>query len=79
MNVENFLDSTYLKLPEQSGLTTEETRKKVIELTDEAINYHFFEVMIRPEYVHFIKNYIKEKGASVKTAKIGRASCRERV
>ncbi len=70
MNVENFLDSTYLKLPEQSGLTTEETRKKVIELTDEAINYHFFEVMIRPEYVHFIKNYIKEKGASVKVGTV---------
>ena len=34
MNVENFLDSTYLKLPEQSGLTAEETRKKVVELTD---------------------------------------------
>ena len=66
LNVETYLDSTYLKTPAQSGLTEEETKNKVIELTDEAIENHFFEVMIRPDYVSFIKNYIQEKNADVK-------------
>lgn len=64
--IENYLDSTYLKTPAQSGLTEEETLKKVIELTDEAIENKFFEVMIRPDYVKFIRNYIDEKKSSVK-------------
>ncbi len=66
LHVESYLDSTYLKTPAQSGLTEEETKNKVIELTDEAIANNFFEVMIRPDYVSFIKNYITEKGANVK-------------
>ncbi len=66
LNVETYLDSTYLKTPAQSGLSEEETKNKVIELTDEAIENNFFEVMIRPDYVSFIKNYIQEKKADVK-------------
>ena len=53
--IEQYLDSTYLKLPYQSGLSQEETLKIVLQLTDEAIKYHFYEVMIRPEYVNIIK------------------------
>lgn len=63
--IEKYLDSTYLKTPVQSGLTEEQTYQKVLELTDEAIANHFILVMIRPEYVQKISQYIKEKNADV--------------
>lgn len=66
MNIENYLDSTYLKTSAQSGLTEEETKAKVYELVDEAIAYGLYEVMIRPEYVAEVREYLNEKGSSVK-------------
>lgn len=65
MNIAQYLDSTYLKTPAQSGLSEEQTLKKDIELTQEAIDNGIFAVMIRPDYVSEIKNYIKEKQAKV--------------
>ncbi len=56
-NIVNYLDSTYLKTPEQSGLTEEQTWEKVKQLCDEAIENHFFAVMIRPNYVKKVKDY----------------------
>lgn len=66
MNIEKYLDSTYLKTSAQSGLTEEETKAKVYELVDEAIAYGLYAVMIRPEYVAEVREYLKEKGSSVK-------------
>lgn len=68
--VEEYLDSTYLKTPEQSGLTDAQTKEKVKELTEEAIANHFFAVMIRPDYVKFVKDYIKQKEAEVKVGTV---------
>ncbi len=65
MNIAQYLDSTYLKTPAQSGLSEEETLKKDIELTKEAIENRIYAVMIRPDYVAEIKKYIEEKQAEV--------------
>lgn len=65
MEIKNYLDSTYLKTPAQSGLSEEETIKKVKELTDEAIANKIFAVMIRPDYVAEIRKYIDAKNAKV--------------
>lgn len=65
MNIAQYLDSTYLKTPAQSGLSEEETLKKDIELTQEAIDNGILAVMIRPDYVSEIKNYITAKDAKV--------------
>ncbi|WP_379970101.1 deoxyribose-phosphate aldolase [Epilithonimonas sp. UC225_85] len=65
MKINQYLDSTYLKTPSQSGLSEEETFEKVRELTDEAITYNFKEVMIRPNYVKLIKDYLVSKNADV--------------
>lgn len=70
MNITAFLDSTYLKTPAQAGISEEETLKKVYELTDEAIENHFFEVMIRPDYVKEIKNYLISKKSGVKVGTV---------
>ncbi|MDQ0592860.1 deoxyribose-phosphate aldolase [Chryseobacterium ginsenosidimutans] len=65
MNIAQYLDSTYLKTPAQSGLSSEETLQKDIELTQEAIENGIFAVMIRPDYVSEIKKYIQENNSNV--------------
>ncbi len=66
MNLTNYLDSTYLKTPKQSGLSDSETLEKVHKLTNEAIENDFFAVMIRPDYVRSVRMLIDEKQAKVK-------------
>lgn len=61
INIAQYLDSTYLKTPQQSGISEQETLQKVKDLTQEAIDYHIFSVMIRPDYVAEIKRFLNEK------------------
>ncbi|CAA7196397.1 deoxyribose-phosphate aldolase [Chryseobacterium potabilaquae] len=65
MNIAQYLDSTYLKTPEQSGVSNEETLQKNISLAQEAIDNGIFAVMIRPDYVSDIKKYLKDKNSNV--------------
>ncbi|UKB83253.1 deoxyribose-phosphate aldolase [Chryseobacterium sp. MEBOG06] len=65
MNIAQYLDSTYLKTPEQSGISHEETLQKDKELAQEAIDNGIFAVMIRPDYVADIKKYIQERNSNV--------------
>ena len=65
MNIAQYLDSTYLKTPAQSGLTEEETLQKVKELTQEAIDNKLFAVMIRPDYVKDIRGFIDVQSSNV--------------
>ncbi|MDO4225277.1 MAG: deoxyribose-phosphate aldolase [Bergeyella zoohelcum] len=70
MELQKYLDSTYLKTPEQSGLSVEETLKVVKDLTDEAIDNQIFAVMIRPDYVKEIKTYLADKNTDVKVGTV---------
>lgn len=65
MNIAQYLDSTYLKTPAQSGISNEETLQINKDLTQEAIDNGIFAVMIRPDYVSEIKKYIQEKNSNV--------------
>ncbi|MGH1519489.1 deoxyribose-phosphate aldolase [Chryseobacterium sp. JK1] len=65
MKIAQYLDSTYLKTPEQSGISHEETLQKDKELAQEAIDNGIFAVMIRPDYVAEIKKYIQERDSNV--------------
>ncbi len=65
MNIAQYLDSTYLKTPAQSGLSEEETLQKDKELAQEAIDNGIFAVMIRPDYVAEIKKYIRDRHSEV--------------
>lgn len=65
MNIAQYLDSTYLKTPAQSGLSEEETLQKNKDLAQEAIDNVIFAVMIRPEYVSEIKKFIQEQNSNV--------------
>lgn len=84
MNLADFIDSTYLKTPEQSGLTEAETKAAVYNLADEAIANQLYAVMIRPEYVKEIKTYLEEKKSKVKVGTVvgfheGTASTEEKL
>ncbi|WP_312075497.1 deoxyribose-phosphate aldolase [Chryseobacterium sp.] len=70
MNIADFLDSTYLKTPEQSGLSDEQTLQKVLELAEEAVQNGIFAVMIRPDYVSAVKKFLREKNADVKVGTV---------
>ncbi|WP_076444789.1 deoxyribose-phosphate aldolase [Chryseobacterium sp. RU37D] len=65
MNIAQYLDSTYLKTPAQSGLSDEETLQKDKDMAQEAIDNGIFAVMIRPDYVSEIKKYIQERNSNV--------------
>lgn len=64
-NIAQYLDSTYLKIPRQSGLSEQETMQKVKDLAQEAADHKIFAVMIRPEYVAEIKSFLNEKNSDV--------------
>ena len=70
METRNYLDSTYLKTPAQSGLSEEETLKKVYDLAQEAVDNELFAVMIRPQYVKQIKQFLSEKNSAVKVGTV---------
>lgn len=58
MNINRYLDATYLKTPEQSGKSEKETAEIVMCLIKEAVQNDYKLAMIRPEYVAMAKNKI---------------------
>ena len=58
MNIEQYLDATYLKTAQQAGLSKKEHLEIVIKTIDEAIQYGFKLVMLRPEFVSLAKEKI---------------------
>jgi len=65
MDIAQYLDSTYLKTDEQSGLSSDQTKEQVLALIDEAIVNSFKLVMIRPKYVLLAKKIISEANSKV--------------
>lgn len=65
INIAQYLDSTYLKTPEQSEISEQETLQIVKDLAQEAIDHQILAVMIRPDYVAEIKRFLNEKNSSV--------------
>lgn len=64
-DIAQYLDSTYLKTPQQSGLSEQETLRKVTDLAQEAIDHHLYAVMIRPDYVAEIRRFLDENNSDV--------------
>ncbi|MBC7555696.1 MAG: deoxyribose-phosphate aldolase, partial [Chryseobacterium sp.] len=65
MQLENYLDSTYLKTPKQASISEEETLSILKNLTDEAIENQIFAVMIRPDFVKEIRRYLDSNNSEV--------------
>ena len=66
MQINQYLDSTYLKTAEQAGISEKETWEKVKKLTQEAIENQIFAVMIRPHYVKDVRKILDEAKSNVK-------------
>jgi len=64
-NVGDYIDSTYLKTPEQAGLSEEETHRMVTKTIKDAIDNNMKLVMLLPEYVGLANQMIKEYGSHV--------------
>lgn len=65
MKVQQYLDSTYLKTPEQAGLSVAENSKIVEGFIKEAIEEGFKLIMIRPDMVKLAKKMILEANSKV--------------
>jgi len=65
MSIKTYLDSTYLKTPEQAGISNSETLDKVRGLAQEAIENGIYAVMIRPDYVRSIRELLNENKSNV--------------
>ena len=65
MNIKQYLDSTYLKTPEQSGISTSQDDMVVKDFIKEAVEEHFKLVMIRPNHVALAKKMILEAHSKV--------------
>ncbi len=65
MNINQYLDSTYLKTPSQANISQKVTKQKVLELINEAITNNFKLVMIRPDFVSIAKEHILKANSNV--------------
>lgn len=70
MNIAQYLDSTYLKLPQQANISEKETREIVFKLVNDAIENNIFAVMIRPHFVKEVKKYMLEQESTVKVGTV---------
>ena len=60
-----YMDSTYLKTPEQAGINKEETDAIVFDTIKDAIEHDMKLVMLRPEYVNSAREFIDGEGANL--------------
>ena len=63
--IKNYLDSTYLKTPEQEGISEKESISLVKKFIQEAIDEQFKLVMIRPNRVNLAREMMRKAGSSV--------------
>ena len=64
-DIGDYIDSTYLKTPEQAGIGEEETDLIIFDTIQDAIDHNMKLVMIRPEYVKSAREFIDSQGAKV--------------
>jgi len=65
MKLNTYLDATFLKTPQDSGFTIEETQQQVVKLVQEAVEHDFKLVMIRSEFVSLAKQMILNANSKV--------------
>lgn len=65
MNIKQYLDSTYLKTPEQAGISAAENEKIVRGFVKQAIEEDFKLIMIRPDMVSIARQMIDAAKSNV--------------
>lgn len=64
MEINQFLDATYLKTAAQANITEEENRQKIQTLLDEAILFDYKLVMIRAKYITLAKEFLSKHNSN---------------
>ena len=70
MKIEEYLDSTYLKLPEEAGISAEETEVIINKIIEEGIASNFACVMIRPNFVSKAVEMIQTSKSKLKVGTV---------
>ncbi len=70
INIAKYLDSTYLKTPEESGVTESQSIEIVLQLIDEAITNRFACIMIRPHFVLMAVERIRSAKSELKVGTV---------
>lgn len=65
MELKQYLDATYLKLPEQAGLTEDQNNEVIKNFIQECIDEQYQLVMIRPDQVPIARQMINEQHSTV--------------
>ncbi|MCI2229363.1 deoxyribose-phosphate aldolase [Polaribacter sp. MSW13] len=65
MEINQFLDATYLKTAVQANLTEEENQQKVVDLINESILYNYKLIMIRSKYITLAKKMLSKAKSKV--------------
>lgn len=65
MNINQYLDSTYLKTAVQANISEEATKQQVVNLVQEAIDNNFKLAMIRPEFVAMARKMVQDANSEV--------------
>ncbi|MCG1034960.1 deoxyribose-phosphate aldolase [Polaribacter sargassicola] len=65
MEINKYLDATYLKTANQANLSEKENQQKVIDLIKEAILFDYKLVMIRANYISLAKELLVESGKEI--------------
>jgi len=64
MNINQYLDSTYLKTAEQANISEIDTKQQVVNLVNECIEYDFKLAMIRPKFVAMAHEMVKNANSN---------------
>jgi deoxyribose-phosphate aldolase len=70
VKIEEYLDSTYLKLPEEAGISIEETEVIINKIIEEGIASNFACVMIRPNFISKAVEKIQNSKSKLKVGTV---------
>ena len=70
MKLNTYLDATYLKTPQDSGLTEAQTTEQVVQLINDAIDDDYKLVMIRSNYITLAKEMLSKAKSKVEVGTV---------
>ena len=60
MNIENYLESTYLKTSEESNLSSIQIKSIIKSLVNEAVDNNFKLIMVRENHLNYVENLLRK-------------------
>lgn len=70
MDLRPFIDSTYLKLPQEAGISVKADREAAASLVQEAVKTGFKAVVLRPKHVGLARRMVDESKSAVRVVSV---------